>query len=101
MIFFKVYPYYLTTVFQRAVIEYVMISRLVLQSLSYVQIYPCPSVRCIVYSAWQFQSAANYTRGQILQLPFESCLTYLPIFQLDYTGSEILDDRQRTYEKQF
>ena len=36
-----------------------------------------------------------------IELPFENCITYLPIFQLDNTGSEILDDRQRTYEKQF
>ena len=79
--------------------RYAMIGILVWQELHNSQISPCLCRHCAAHLAWQFQSVVHYTRGQILEQPFE-ILCYLPIFQSD-TGSEILYDRQRTSEKQF
>ena len=57
---------------QRVVLEFFpLISRLVQQAIHIKQIFPCPCKSCPKNSAWQFQYAVHYVRGQVPELHFE------------------------------
>ena len=83
-----------------------MIGILVWQELHNSQISPCLCRHCAAHLAWHFQSVVHYTRGQILEQPFEYCVTY-PFSSLIQgqkfymTGKELLKNNSERLDYNF